>query len=62
MAYPLYAWGLLLLAAGELLRLAALRASGKATRTRKVGARRLVTWGLYAHTRNPLYIGNFLLW
>ncbi len=62
MAFPQYVWGLLLLAAGELLRLAALRASGKATRTRKVGARRLVTWGLYAHTRNPLYIGNFLLW
>ena len=61
-AFPLYAWGLLLLAAGELLRLASLRASGKATRTRKVGARQLVTWGLYAHTRNPLYIGNFLLW
>ncbi len=61
-AFPQYVWGLLLLAAGELIRLAALRASGKATRTRKVGARRLATWGLYAHTRNPLYIGNFLLW
>ncbi len=43
-AFPQYIWGLLLLAAGELVRLAALRASGKATRTRKVGARRLVTW------------------
>ncbi len=50
------------MAAGEYIRLTALRASGKATRTRRVGARRLVTWGLYGHTRNPLYIGNFLLW
>ncbi len=62
MTFPQYVWGLLLMTAGELVRLAALRASGKATRTRRVGARRLVTWGMYAHTRNPLYIGNFLLW
>ena len=54
--------GLLIMAVGEYIRLTALRASGKITRTRRVGARRLVTWGLYGHTRNPLYIGNFLLW
>ncbi len=56
------AWlGLALMAIGEYIRLASLRSSGKATRTRNVGASRLVTWGLYAHTRNPLYIGNILI-
>lgn len=60
--WPEALWGLLIMATGENIRLTALRASGKATRTRQVGARRLVTWGLYGHTRNPLYIGNFLLW
>lgn len=54
--------GLGLMTLGEFIRLAALRSSGKATRTRNVGASRLVTWGLYAYTRNPLYIGNLLLW
>ncbi len=61
-AWPYWLIGIGLMLAGELIRLTALRASGKATRTRNVGASRLVTWGLYAYTRNPLYIGNFLLW
>ncbi|MFC1480873.1 methyltransferase family protein [Candidatus Neomarinimicrobiota bacterium] len=61
-AWPYWLVGIGLMLAGELIRLTALRASGKATRTRNVGAKRLVTWGLYAYTRNPLYIGNFLLW
>ncbi len=61
-AYPLSLWALALMIGGEWIRLASLRASGKATRTRRVGAKQLVTWGLYAYTRNPLYIGNFLLW
>lgn len=61
-AWPYWVIGLGLMLAGELIRLISLRASGKITRTRNVGANRLVTWGLYAYTRNPLYIGNFLLW
>ncbi len=61
-AWPYLPIGVGLILAGEFIRLAALRASGKATRTRHVGAKCLVTWGLYAYTRNPLYIGNFLLW
>jgi hypothetical protein len=32
-----------------------------ATRTRIVGASRLFCRGPYAHVRNPLYIGNFLI-
>ena len=60
--YPLVLWGLVLMTAGELFRLMAVRSAGNATRTRRVGARQLVTWGLYSHTRNPLYLGNLLLW
>jgi len=54
--------GLILMFMGEIIRLVAVRAAGKSTRTRRVGARELVSWGLYGHTRNPLYIGNLLLW
>ncbi len=60
--FPLLLAGLALIAVGELIRLVALRSVGATTRTRRVGAQRLVTWGLYSCTRNPLYIGNLLLW
>ncbi len=61
-AFPAAFLGLALMLGGEWIRLVAVRAAGKSTRTRQVGAAQLVTWGLYAYTRNPLYIGNFLLW
>ncbi|MFC1619992.1 methyltransferase family protein [Candidatus Neomarinimicrobiota bacterium] len=54
--------GLVLVFGGELLRLTAVRSFGRGVRTRQVGAHQLVTWGLYAYTRNPLYLGNLLLW
>lgn len=60
--YPQVLWGLALMACGELLRLVAVRSAGGITRTRRIGARQLITWGLYSYTRNPLYIGNLLLW
>jgi protein-S-isoprenylcysteine O-methyltransferase Ste14 len=30
-------------------------------RKKKVAAKRLITYGVYAHTRNPLYLGNLLI-
>ena len=53
--------GTLLVAAGEALRVWGVSHAGSATRTREVGAPRLVTSGPYARTRNPLYVGNLLM-
>lgn len=54
--------GFCLAVAGELLRLWAVRHAGGATRTTSgVGGSTLITHGPYAHVRNPLYVGNFLL-
>ncbi len=54
--------GLILVAAGELIRLWAVGHAGSLTRTRNVGADRLVTSGPYAFVRNPLYTGNLLIY
>lgn len=54
--------GVLLLICGEGLRLWALRYIGKFSRTRKRKGRMLVSNGPYAFMRNPLYVGNLLLW
>ncbi len=52
--------GLPLVAAGEILRLAAIRHIGPTTRTREICADRLVTSGPYAWVRHPLYLANAL--
>lgn len=52
--------GVLLCAAGEGLRVAALRHAGGHTRGRTLRAPRLVTEGPYAVLRHPLYLGNAL--
>jgi protein-S-isoprenylcysteine O-methyltransferase Ste14 len=58
------AWvvGALLVAAGEAVRLAGVAAAGTVTRRRSRAVQRLVTYGIFAWTRNPLYVGNFLAW
>jgi protein-S-isoprenylcysteine O-methyltransferase Ste14 len=52
---------LALVAAGEWCRMRAVGVAGKCTRTRGSNVRELVTSGPFAHVRNPLYIGNFVL-
>ena len=54
--------GLALIAIGELIRLAGVAAAGTVTRRRSRNVQRLVTYGIFAWVRNPLYIGNFLVW
>lgn len=47
---------------GELVRLAGVAAAGTVTRRRSRNVQRLVTYGAFAWTRNPLYVGNLLIW
>lgn len=54
--------GLSLILCGELTRIWAVRHIGPISRTRRAHVGPLVTTGPYARTRNPLYVGNGLLW
>lgn len=54
--------GLALVVIGEAIRLAGVAAAGSVTRRRSRNVQRLVTYGIFAWCRNPLYIGNFLIW
>jgi protein-S-isoprenylcysteine O-methyltransferase Ste14 len=54
--------GLALIVIGEAIRLAGVAAAGSVTRRRSRNVQRLVTYGIFAWCRNPLYIGNFLIW
>ena len=54
--------GALLIALGEAIRLAGVAAAGTVTRRRSRTVQRLVTYGIFAWMRNPLYVGNFLIW
>ena len=54
--------GIFLLLLGEGIRIWAVSHAGGATRTRNVGAPSLCTSGPYAQTRNPLYVGNVLMY
>jgi len=58
-----FAWGLPMALLGEALRLWGVSLAGSSTRvTGGVGAIELVTSGPFAHVRNPLYLGNILLY
>lgn len=54
--------GAVLILAGELFRLAGVAAAGTVTRRRSRNVQRLVTYGIFAWMRNPLYVGNLLIW
>lgn len=57
-----YLFGLAIACLGETIRIWAVRYAGGATRTTgRVGGDELVTNGPFAHVRNPLYLGNFML-
>jgi protein-S-isoprenylcysteine O-methyltransferase Ste14 len=60
----LFGWevGLGLIIIGEAIRLAGVAAAGTVTRRRSRTVQRLVSYGIFAWTRNPLYIGTFLAW
>ena len=47
---------------GELVRLAGVAAAGSVTRRRSRAVQRLVTYGIFSWLRNPLYVGNLLIW
>jgi protein-S-isoprenylcysteine O-methyltransferase Ste14 len=51
-----------IIAAGEAIRLAGVAAAGTVTRRRSRNVQRLVDYGVFGWVRNPLYIGNFLIW
>ena len=54
--------GIALIGIGEFFRLAGVAAAGTATRRRSRNVGRLVTYGIFSWSRNPLYNGNFLVW
>jgi protein-S-isoprenylcysteine O-methyltransferase Ste14 len=54
--------GFVLIALGEAIRLAGVAAAGTVTRRRSRTVQRLVTYGIFGWMRNPLYVGNFLIW
>ena len=57
-----WAIGVVLIVLGEAIRLAGVAAAGTVTRRRSRDVQRLVTYGVFRWVRNPLYVGNFLIW
>jgi protein-S-isoprenylcysteine O-methyltransferase Ste14 len=54
--------GAVLVVIGEWVRLAGVAAAGTVTRRRSRNVQRLVDYGIFQWVRNPLYVGNFLIW
>ncbi len=59
---PFLIYGIFLLIIGESIRIRAVSFAGGETRTRKVGAPSLCTAGPFSRVRNPLYVGNMLMY
>jgi protein-S-isoprenylcysteine O-methyltransferase Ste14 len=57
-----WAAGFVLIVIGEWIRLSGVAAAGTVTRRRSRNVQRLVTYGIFRWVRNPLYVGNFLIW
>ncbi len=62
LSYPYFIIGIGLIVVGESIRIYGVRFAGGATRTREVGAPSLCTSGPYARCRNPLYLGNMIIY
>lgn len=62
MSAELWVIGIALVVLGESWRLWGVAAAGTSTRRRSRNVSRLVTYGPFAWSRNPLYNGNFLIW
>jgi protein-S-isoprenylcysteine O-methyltransferase Ste14 len=52
----------LIIVAGEAFRMLGVSAAGTVTRRRSRDVQRLVTYGIFSWMRNPLYVGNLLIW
>jgi protein-S-isoprenylcysteine O-methyltransferase Ste14 len=59
---PALVLGTLIIVCGELLRFWGISYAGGETRTRNLGASVLVTQGPFSYVRNPLYLGNILIY
>ena len=57
-----FIYGMPLILIGELIRINAVSYAGGITRTMNVGAPSLCTSGPYSRTRNPLYLGNMIIY
>ena len=62
LSYPYFIIGIGLIVIGESIRIYGVRFAGGATRTREVGAPSLCTSGPYSRCRNPLYLGNMIIY
>lgn len=60
--WTMVALGVLIAFAGSAVRAAGVAAAGTGTRRRSRRVDELVSYGIFGWVRNPLYIGNFLLW